>query len=173
MRVLMYMAQTANGIIATENDEVSFVSHASWDSFDALSRKAKNIIIGYGTYEVSVADGTFPYGNRYNIIVSKKHASDPWKDNYAFVSSPREALQLLESNGFTTAFVGGGSSLNASFLKEGLVDELIIDIEPMLLGSGKPLFAPLKDTSIPLELLKVKKLTSQEVQLHYKIHKHE
>jgi dihydrofolate reductase len=62
--------------------------------------------------------------------------------------------------------VGGGNLLH-SFIKEKLIDEIIITIAPTLIGHGKPLF---KKNDFELELkLKSMRRFNQFVELHYEI----
>jgi dihydrofolate reductase len=50
-------------------------------------------------------------------------------------------------------FVWGSAGLVRTLLSEGLVDELVLMIEPILLGGGKRIF-PDDGTARPLELVK-------------------
>ena len=52
---------------------------------------------------------------------------------------PKELLSYLSSKGFSSIYVDGGKVIQ-SFLKEDLIDELIISKVPVLIGSGIPLF---------------------------------
>jgi len=81
---------------------------------------------------------------------------------------PREILAELESRGFNEVILGGGTMINSLFLKEGLVDELLITIEPILFGGGLTLFKDL-NLNIKLELLEMKDLGGGVVNLRYKI----
>ena len=38
--------------------------------------------------------------------------------------------------------VTGGSKMNSSFAKSGLIDEVILNVEPVIIGEGIPLFDP-------------------------------
>ncbi len=64
--------------------------------------------------------------------------------------SPKEALKLLKD--FKEVIVAGGGALNASFTEENLIDEIFIDIEPIILGKGILLFRD-KDFEKNLKLL--------------------
>ena len=75
---------------------------------------------------------------------------------------------MIEEKGFEKAFLAGGGQLNASFMKEGLVDEIYLDVEPLLFGKGIKLFAD-ADFEYKLELLECKKLNANTLQLHYEI----
>lgn len=171
MKVILYMAITANGMIAKENDDVKFVSKNSWKTFDEISKKAGNLIIGRRTYEISLADGTFPYKNRLNVIMTNQSIKNRWSDKVIFMDkSPKEVLRFLERMGFKTAFVGGGGTVNASFMKENLIDEIYLDVEPIVLGKGIKLFAD-KKFETKLKLIGTKKLSKNEIQLHYSVEK--
>lgn len=56
---------------------------------------------------------------------------------------PREALAVLDRAGVRHAWLEGGATLAAAFLREGLVDELIAYVAPVLLGAGRPLVGDL------------------------------
>jgi dihydrofolate reductase len=81
---------------------------------------------------------------------------------------PKAVLQLLAEKGFSSAFIAGGGKVNASFLAEGLIDEIYLDVEPLLFSKGIPVIAPV-DFEYDLQLLATKKLNDNTVQLHYKV----
>ncbi len=89
--------------------------------------------------------------------------------NPKFVSaakSPRKALNILKE--FRTIMVCGGGGLNSSFMKENLVDELYLDVEPIVFGKGIGLFSEY-DFSTGLKLIGTRRLSKNEIQLHYKV----
>jgi len=163
------MAMTANGFIAKEDSDTSFVSDFEWDSFEKMSKMAGNYIMGRKTFEVSLADGAFPYPDRLNIVMTSQKIENKWGNKVIFTDiSPKEVLEVLAKKGFKTAFIGGGGELNASFMKESLVDEIYLDIEPVIFGKGIKLFAE-SDLETRLELLETKMLSKNLIQLHYKV----
>tara|TARA_Y100000310_G_scaffold316735_1_gene368834 strand:+ start:390 stop:887 length:498 start_codon:yes stop_codon:yes gene_type:complete len=165
------MDVTANGMIAKKNNTVEFVSDAAWGLFDETSKGAGNYVMGRKTFEVSMEDGSFPYPDRLNVVMTSQKIENKWGDSVIFTEkSPKGVLQLLEEKGLSTAFVGGGAELNSSFLKENLVDEIFLDVEPHLLGKGIPLFSE-ADFELELELLGTKMISKNEIQLHYKVKK--
>jgi len=61
----------------------------------------------------------------------------------------------------------GGADIASTFMQLGLIDEYRIIINPVVLGSGKPLFKDVKDR-INLKLLKTKTFSSNgNVILYY------
>ena len=133
------MTITINGYIATENDNAPW-SDELWSSYYNLAKKFKAIILGRRTFEMMKEVNEFEkMGNPYTVVLTKKKQQNT--NNTFFVTSPKEALELLKKKGFKEVLIGGGGKLNASFMKENLVDEMIIDIEPLIFGKGIKLFA--------------------------------
>src|SRR5574339_1305119 len=142
MKVILYMAMSVNGIIARENNEEDFLSHQSWISMLELCKETGTLIWGRKTQEVVKT-----WDKKYleeiqsirKIIVSTEK-NLPLEEGFTVVNSPKEALERLQNEGFETALVVGGSTLNSSFAKEGLIDEVILNIDPVIVGKGIPLF---------------------------------
>lgn len=172
MKVILYMATTINGFIAKENDDTSWVTKNEWTSFSGMIRKNGNMIIGKRTYEVMIENDEFNRSNLNKIktIVLTNDASLKIH-NPEFVSiatSPQEAISILQRQGFETIMVCGGGGSNASFMKENLIDEIYLDIEPIVFGKGIRLFAE-GEFEAKLKLLEIKKLSDDEIQLHYQV----
>ncbi len=165
------MAQTVNGYIAKENDETPW-SEVIWDSYYKTSKQFKAIIIGRRTYELmKEADEFKKIGNPFTVILSRKLSKIFTANlNFTVAKSPKEAVELLKAKNFKEALVGGGSKLNASFMKENLVDEIILDIEPLIFGIGIKLFSD-SEFEAKLNLFNVQKLSDSIVRLHYKVEK--
>ncbi len=169
MKVILYMAMSANGFIAKENGSTDFVSDIEWDSFRKIVNNTGNLVIGRKTYEVMIGNGEFSNFKDVHVLVisnSKNFKTDT--THHLVVKSPKEALAVLEKERFDKALVAGGGTLNASFMAENLVDEIYIDIEPIIFGKGIRIFSE-NDFDAKLELIESKKLSDNEIQLHYKV----
>lgn len=173
MKVILYMAITPNGVIATTDDDTSWVTETEWASFSGMIKKAGNMIIGRRTYKIMLKNDEFNRSNLNEIKTIVLNESPIKVHNPKFVSvakSPQEALNILEKQKFKTIMVCGGGGLNSSFVKEDLVDEIYLDIEPIIFGRGIKLFAE-ANFETKLELIGTKKLSKNEIQLHYKVKK--
>ena len=173
MKVLLFMAMSANGYIARKNGEEDFLSHKNWDTFSRLAEKYHNIIVGRKTYEI-VKNWNEDYGfddfdKATKIVLSKSNYALP--EGYNIARSPLEALDKVKKAGFDTALVIGGSTINSTFAKEKLLDEIILNVEPIVIGAGIPLFAS-GEFEMKLKLVNEKVLEdSGIIQLHYLVEK--
>lgn len=169
MKVILYVAATINGYIARENDDSDFISGEAWEEYLLTVKKIGNVIMGRRTFEVCVKEqNNFPFPNALNIVMTKRKIKNSWPRKVIFTpKSPKQVLKLLEQGGFDSAFLAGGSKINASFIKKDLVDEVYIDIIPLILGRGIKLFKD-SDFESRLKLIDIKKVGSV-VRLHYKV----
>lgn len=172
MRIILYMATTINGFIAKEDDDTSWVTETEWVSFSSAIKMNGNMIIGRRTYEIMLQNNEFHRSNLNEVKTVVLSKDIPVKvHNPKFISvatSPREAVDILYKQGFETIMVCGGGKLNSSFMRENLIDEIYLDIEPIVFGKGIKLFFD-ADFETRLELNGVKNLSADEIQLHYKV----
>jgi dihydrofolate reductase len=167
MRVILYMAPTVNGFIAKQNDDTSFVTERDWKSFLAMVKKLGHVVIGRRTYEVTSPD-EFVKSSLYVVMTHKKSLKKNTPKVIFTDKSPRKILKMLNDMGFGKILIAGGGNLNSAFMKEKLIDEFYLDIEPTVLGKGIKLFAE-EDFEAKLKLIGTKKISPNEIQLHYKV----
>lgn len=162
------MATTINGFIAKNDDSSAFLTKEESASYVNAIKNAGALIIGRRTYEILSKQPEFQEFLKAGVKIVAVSSSNfkVLSSTHSVASSPQEALKILKD--FKEIVVAGGSKLNASFLKENLIDEIYIDIEPTVLGKGIPL---LRDSDIEknLKFLGLKYITENEIQLHYKV----
>ncbi len=172
MKVTLSMAMSVNGIIADKNGSEDFLSHDNWIAFVKLANKIGSNIWGRKTYEaVKKWEGDYlkELKSVKKIIISTDStlALDP---EFTLATSPQDALSKLEAKGKQEALVTGGPTINSEFIKAGLVDEMILTVEPKLMGQGIPLFSP-SDFELKLKLINIENLTPNHIALRYKVMK--
>ncbi|NTV55278.1 MAG: dihydrofolate reductase [Candidatus Moranbacteria bacterium] len=170
MNVTLYMAVSADGFIARKDDSTPW-SDEEWAAFLTEVHSVGNMIIGRRTFEsiVERSSSFEEYGSAVLVVVSESMMRDSKADsNVLVVDSPEAALRLLDERGFSCSLLAGGATLNAAFLKSGLVDTLVLDVEPRVLGSGLRLFSG-EISERGLRLDEVRKLSGQSVQLRYSV----
>ncbi len=169
MNVTLFMAQTVNGFIARTNEKEDFLSDENWKTFQQLAEKTGCFIVGRKTYQTVMKWKSYNFDNinAKCIIISKNTNFKP-KKNYLLANSPKQALKQASSLGFKKIILTGGSSINSAFLKEKIISNIILNIEPYILGKGIPLFAE-ENIETKLQLINIKKITKNIIQLEYKI----
>lgn len=165
--VTLLMAMTVDGKIARNSAHaVNWTSKEDKAFFVAKTKEAGAVIMGRRTYDTIKR----PLPGRFTLVVtSRPESQTPIAGTLEFMSgSPREALKELSRRGYTKAVLVGGAQLNGAFLKEELIDEMFITIEPRIFGEGLGLFSEIS-CDVSLELLRMEKLSQDVMVLHYKV----
>lgn len=171
MKVILTMAISANGIIATKTGSEDFLSHTNWIQFVKLAKKTGCFIWGRKTYEAVIkweGDYLKDLEGLKKVVIS--HSAIDLQNGFVLADSPESALLLLEKEGFSEAIVTGGSTINSEFAKHGLIDEVIFDVNPSILGEGIPIFNP-TDFQLSLDLIESEEIRDGIIELHYKVKK--
>lgn len=168
-KVILFLAQTPNGIIARENYSEDFLSHGNWTTFVALAERIGCIVCGRITYDQvkTWPDYTFDSVRARKIVVSRTRMGR-LPEGYAVASTPRNAVAKARSLGYSRVLLVGGGTVNSAFMREDLVDEIILNVEPYVLGKGIRLFAEAA-FEVQLRLVRARTLRKGIVQLHYRV----
>jgi len=156
------MVMSLDGFIADRNG-VSVSGPDDWASFAKNAKHYKNFVIGRGTNRKGGLDNI---DCEYKVMVSSRPYD---KEGFMHATSPENAVDLLKGKVDTIYLVGGGT-LNASFAKANLIDELIVTIVPKVIGNGVRLFEA-DNTTLELELTKRDALENGCIQLAYAVKK--
>jgi dihydrofolate reductase len=127
------------------NDEVARLSAKFMKTIDAL-------LIGRKTFEVMVAAGQTSYPGRTNYVFTRsKRKGAALTKTLAARKRPDKNVQIV--SGEAVAFVKklkqqkgkgiiifGGGEFARTLFEADLIDEIVLNIQPVLLGSGIPLF---------------------------------
>ena len=168
MKVILYMAITANGMIAGTDDETSWLTNEESESYCSTVRKAGCLIVGRRTYHILTKQPEFQKFKDAKLVVVSHDQVELVDPRHAVAHTPQEAIDLLSD--FAEIIVAGGGILNAAFLAENLVDEIYLDVEPVIIGNGIPLFKG-QDFERNLKFLGQRMLSENEIQLHYGVRK--
>ena len=166
MKVTLYMAMTANGMIARKNDDAPW-SKEVWSEYYKFVKQKRNIIVGRRTFDLMNGANEFEkLGFPVAVVLSgKSHESGK---KVFFAKTPEEALRIMKKNKIRNVVIGGGSKCNAAFLKSGLINEIVIDMEPFIFGDGIRLFSEVAAEAV-LDLVKIRKLSKNTVRLVYRV----
>lgn len=125
------------------------------------------IVIGKGTFEKVLTFPSWPFEKKVFVLsTSIKQVPDTVGEKVTILSmKPGELLSYLSSKGFSSIYVDGGKVIQG-FLKEDLIDELIISKTPMLIGSGISLFGYL-DTDLQFKHMRTEVSSNGLVRSYY------
>ncbi|WP_127529915.1 dihydrofolate reductase family protein [Paenibacillus kobensis] len=167
MKTIVWATLTANGNYAQSGPDNPPTKEAL-DDFFAQAAAAGNFIVGRRTFEgMRGSGGPGPLADLDIVVVSKSAADIP---GAKVVSSPQDALDYLRGNGHLTALISGGADIHNSFLGQGLVDEVIFNVAPVLEGRGLNLLIDRDHYRFKqVQLLDCKPLGGGVVQLRYAI----
>lgn len=164
MKTILWATLTANGNYAQSSPEHPPKPEAFGD-FVAQIREAGNFIVGRRTFENMQAGGNGPFAGVDIVVVSQKRAAIP---GVKIAQSPQDALAYLQAKGHQTALVGAGADLHNAFLAQGLADEVIFNIAPVLEGKGLNLLLDQHEYQYrDVRLLDCKPLGGGIIQLRY------
>ncbi len=82
-------------------------------------------------------------------------------------ASPREVIEQLKTSNYKHLYIDGVNVIQG-FLRDGLINELIITRISVLLGSGISLFGELHN-DIKLQVISSESYSNSMIQTHYKV----
>lgn len=155
----------------------------SWFMFDDdlekyildTQRSAGMLLFGRRTFELMraywpAAEGEIAeFMNSVPKVVASTTLTDPGWSNTRIIGDdlPEQVLALKREPGEGAIFVFGSADLSTTLLQHGLVDEIRIGLNPILVGAGTPLFKP-DLPSTPLALVESRQLNSGLIIAHYR-----
>jgi dihydrofolate reductase len=191
-KVVLYMTTTLDGFIAGPGDEldwmVSTPDRALNDDIVALLQASDAGFLGY-----PVAQGMIPFWqsvaadpsasaagrdiaaavNRlHRIIISNQPVDLPWGNSELVLARTDDQL-VAAVTGFKRQpgrdlGVPGGVRTAQRFARLGLIDEYVLQVHPIALGAGKPLFTQKTE----LQLISAKTYDSGVMRLRYQARRH-
>ena len=188
-KLIYYVAVTLDGFIADEegspdgfpfSDEYAAELFASFpETFPGHFRtdegtRAENkwfdaVLMGRKTYEVGLRVGvTNPYPTLDQYVFSRTMEESPDEQVELIAENAVEVVRALKSEAGKAIWLCGGADLATTLFSADLIDELIVKLNPVLFGSGIPLFGRgIEQTS--LELTDSKVFSTGHVLLYYRV----
>jgi len=170
----VFIATSLDGFIADKNGGLNWLHSIPNPNNDDMgymefNNEIEAIIMGRTTFETVIGfDVPWPY-NKPVFVLSNilKEIPDTHKDKAFLVKGTlTEILEQIHGKGYGKLYIDGGTTIR-NFLKEDLIDEMILTTIPILLGGGSPLFGDLPN-ELNFELIGTKTFLNQISQRHYK-----
>jgi len=170
----VFIAKSLDGYIADKNGGIDWLHSIPNPNNDDMGYKEfKNgidaLVMGRTTFETVVDfDVPWPYSKPVFVLSNKlKEIPESHKDKAFLVNGTlTEILEQIHGKGYGRLYIDGGTTIR-NFLKEDLIDEMVLTTIPILLGGGSSLFGELPN-ELKFELTETKTFLNQISQSHYK-----
>ncbi|MBI9044960.1 MAG: dihydrofolate reductase [Anaerolineaceae bacterium] len=175
MESTVYIATSVDGFIARENGSIDWLpsggeSESEDYGYQDFMNSVDALIMGRNTYEMVLSFGDWPYGKKPVVVLSSQQLEVPERisDTVSIMcATPGEIVQQLTEQGYQHLYIDGGKTIQ-EFMREGLIQNLIITKIPILIGSGIPLFGALPQ-DIRLHHIETIQFENGLVQSKYKL----
>jgi dihydrofolate reductase len=143
MANFVYIATSLDGFIARKDGNIDWLNDIpnptqSDYGYYAFIDRIDAMLIGRMTYETVLSFNVWPYTKP--VFVLSRTLTGPLIGGAELLcKTPGEATAYLNDRGYKNLYVDGGVTIQG-FLREDLIDEMIITRVPIVLGSGLPLF---------------------------------
>lgn len=145
-KVKLYIACSLNGMIAKADGDVSWLDavpnpdQSDYGYFD-FYKSVDTTIQGYSTFKhVRDLGIDNPYPETKNYVFTRKNDLDPI-EGFQFVNQNHvNFVQNLKKEAGKDIWLIGGGQLNSMFLKENLLDEILLFIMPVIIPDGIRMF---------------------------------
>lgn len=147
------------------DEEMEKEAHETLDSVDAilLGRVAYQL---FADYWPKAKDSIAPKLNRLpKIVFSKTLEKTEWNNSGLFKGDIREEFSEAKVAPGKDFILYGGGDIARTFMQLDLIDEYRLIVNPVVLGSGRPLFNG--NTRTNLELFKTRNFKCGNVMLYY------
>ena len=186
-----YCAASLDGYIAEADDSLAWLlgyqgsfeaggaepaPMAEGGSYGRFYENVGALVSGSTTYGFVLdhlgEEGEWPYAGKPCWVLSSRDLPVPEGDevDVRIVNGEVRDLhpQMLAAARGLNLWVVGGGSVASQFADEGLLDELLVTVVPVVLGKGKPLF----DRRLPggaMQLMETRALENGMVELSYAV----
>ena len=169
-KVIFGGANTLDNYIAGKDDSIDWIRHSE-EVNEIMKRywqRIDTVIMGRRTWEIAMKSGSGGGSGGIKTYVCSR-TLDKLPDKKAELAPDAVGLvKRLKSEAGKDIIVMGGSTIGQSLFDAKLIDEFGVNIHPVLLGSGIPLFAEL-ERRVDLELLECRQLKNGCVVLNYRV----
>jgi dihydrofolate reductase len=165
-KVILQLAISLDGFIEGPHGEFDWCFTDQDYGMTDFLKQIDAIFMGRKSYEMMQAyEGPNPWAGTKTYVFSSslKNVS---ADAHLVKGDFRQEVRSLKEQPGKDIWLFGGAELTTSFINEGLADELLLAVHPIILGSGKPLFQHINGRK-PLKLIGQKAYATGLVFLHY------
>lgn len=173
----VYIAASLDGYIARLDGDLDWLmkhpTKGEDHGYDAFMDSVDGLVMGRRSYEKVLSFGAWAYTKPVVVMSRTLSQADvpPHLEGKVKISdlTPHEIMLALYEEGWKNAYVDGGKLIQ-SFLRSGLIQDVMLTHVPIFLGSGIPLFGMLEH-DIDLKHVKTNSYPSGLVHSKYTVKK--
>ncbi|RNC85698.1 MAG: dihydrofolate reductase [Balneola sp.] len=145
-KIIYYVATSIDGFIAGVNDDISLFAHGGngVKKYLADLQGFKTVIMGRRTYEFGYQFGLKPgqpaYRHMEHYIFSDSMHIEELADTIHIEKKSIERVKEIKEQAKTDIYLCGGGVFAGWLLDHGMIDQLKLKLNPIILGEGVPLF---------------------------------
>ena len=185
-KLKLHVGMSIDGCIAGPNNEMDWIDF-TWDEkfreyeyklhepVDTilLGRKmTDDFITTWSNFVKKPDDSWYTFAKKMiktpKIVFTKSLTKSEWPNTEIATGDLREEITKLKSQEGGDIIVYGGASFDSSLIKENLIDEYYLFINPVAIGNGKTIFGDLKEIR-KLSLVESMTFDPGIVLLHYEV----
>ncbi|WP_232293468.1 dihydrofolate reductase family protein [Stigmatella aurantiaca] len=172
-RTQYYVAASIDGYIADSAGKLDWLFQFNdtpglTEHYQAFIDSVGPLAMGAATYEFILGENQpWPYADRPTWVFTHRPLPAIPGANLRFTTEDVSAVhaQMVEAAAGKNLWLIGGGNLVAQFVRQGLLDEILLSVVPVVLGGGIPLL-PAALTR-PLELTGLTRFDRGMVELRY------
>jgi dihydrofolate reductase len=187
-KLRLHVQMSIDGCIAGPNNEMDWMGgllddelikyeyklHESVDTI-LLGRKMTDVFISYWSNVMNKPDDPwYAVAKKMietpKVVFTKTLNKSKWINTDIATGDLIEEVSKIKSQNGRDIIVYGGASFDSSLIKEKLIDEFYLFVNPIVMGSGKTIFRDLKEIQ-KLKLIDSKVFDCGLVLLHYEAKK--
>ena len=138
-KVVVFIATSLDGYIAGPAGEIGWLFHDQDYGYAEFYEGVEYIVMGRKTYETALSFEEWPHPGKRTFVFTRTGGAKGRPDVSFVDEDVRSLVNRLKPGDGGHIWLVGGSELIGAFLEADLLDELVVSIHPVLLGSGIPL----------------------------------
>lgn len=173
-KIIYYIASSADGYIAHQDGSVTdfLMEGEHADDFVSHFQNYDTVLMGRGTYEAGFQYGIKPgepaYKGLKHVIISKSLNFESNNEVQLVKNNAVDYIKQLKSQNGKQIWLCGGGDLAGRLVNEGLIDEIMLKVNPIAIGQGISLFGNLNRT-LAFDLVDSKAYNNGVMLLHYNV----
>ena len=169
-KIILSVAVSLDGLIEGPNGEYDWCLTDQDYGLSEFFSRVDTMFLGRKSYELfySSPENSFGLPKMKEYVFS--NTLEKVKDDAVLINGDiKTEVAKIKAEKGKDIWLFGGASLTTSLMNLGLVDELMMGIHPIILGSGKPAFQHL-DSRTTLTLTRSEKFETGLLMCYYDVH---